>query len=122
MLAPILATLLATSSINGCTATDGDTLNCDGERIRLLGIDAPEFSCPRYRKCVEGDPQAAKDYLAAIIRGRNLTLKRVGQDRYGRTLGVVYANGANVSCRMIAAGHAVYVARWDNGRRVAKDC
>lgn len=105
-----------------CAAIDGDSLRCRGENIRLLGIDAPEFNCPRNRNCVEGDPQAAKDYLAAIIDGRSLSIERVGKDRYGRTLGVVYVDGVNVSCRMIQAGHAAYIERWDNGRRVARDC
>ena len=62
-----------------CAAIDGDSLRCNSENIRLLGIDAPEFNCPRNRRCVEGDPQAAKDYLAALIRGRSLTIERVGQ-------------------------------------------
>ncbi len=106
-----------------CAAIDGDSLRCNGENIRLLGIDAPEFRCPRNRQCVEGDPQAAKDYLAALIAGRSsLTIERVGQDRYGRTLGVVYVDGYNLSCAMISAGHAAYVERWDNGARVARDC
>lgn len=105
-----------------CAAIDGDSIRCSGENIRLLGIDAPEFSCPRHRQCVEGDPQAAKDHLAALIRGRALTIERVGRDRYGRTLGVVYADGVNVSCLMVQARHAGYIERWDNGGRVARDC
>ncbi len=105
-----------------CAVIDGDSLRCNGENIRLLGIDAPEFRCPSNRQCVEGDPQAAKDYLTGLIAGRGLTIERVGQDRYGRTLGVVYADGYNLSCSMISAGHAVYIERWDNGGRVARDC
>ena len=31
------------SGVEGCTVTDGDTVRCNGERIRLLGIDAPEL-------------------------------------------------------------------------------
>lgn len=105
-----------------CVAVDGDSLRCDGEEIRLLGIDAPEFNCPRYRKCVEGDPQAAKDYLRALITNRELSVERVAYDRYGRTLAVVYADGVNVSCALVQAGHAAYIKRWDNGGRVARDC
>ncbi len=105
-----------------CVAIDGDSLRCDGENIRLLGIDAPEFSCPRHRKCVEGDPQAAKDFMRAVIRGSELTIERVAYDRYGRTLAVVYAGGVNISCTMVQTGHAAYIRRWDNGGRVARDC
>ena len=114
--------LLAIASLSNCTVIDGDTLNCNGERIRLLGIDAPEFHCPKNRVCVEGDPQAATDYLARIIQGHRLTIDRTGKDRYDRTLGVVYSDGLNVSCAMVQAGHAVYVPRWDDAGRVAKDC
>lgn len=30
-------------TVSGCTLTDGDTIRCIGERIRLLGIDTPEL-------------------------------------------------------------------------------
>lgn len=30
-------------TVSGCTVTDGDTIRCNGERIRLLGIDTPEL-------------------------------------------------------------------------------
>lgn len=116
-------TLLASlAALSGCYAVDGDSLTCNGERIRLLGIDAPEFHCPRNRQCVAGDPRAAKAYLAALIQGRSLTIARVGKDRYDRTLAVVYADGRNLSCQMVSAGHAAYVARWDNEGKVARDC
>lgn len=116
---PILGALAALTT---CQAVDGDSLNCNGERIRLLGIDAPEFHCPRNRTCVDGDPRASKAYLAALINGRKLSIKRVGKDRYSRTLAVVHVDGRNASCEMVRAGHAVYIARWDNGGRVARDC
>jgi endonuclease YncB( thermonuclease family) len=118
----VLPFLAGLAALTGCTATDGDSLNCNGERIRLLGIDAPEFKCPRNRSCVAGDPRAAKDHLAKMIHGRRLTITRIGKDRYNRSLAVVYADGLNLSCQMVRAGRAVYVAKWDNGERVAKDC
>lgn len=116
---PILAAL---ASPTCCYAVDGDTFKCNGERIRLLGIDAPEIHCPRRRSCVAADLRTSKAYLAALIEGRRLTIARVGKDRYARTLAVVYADGRNVSCQMVSAGRAAYVAKWDNGRRVARDC
>lgn len=119
----ILLALAALSPVYNCTATDGDTLNCNGERIRLIGMDAPEMGrCPSNRRCVKGDGQAAKRYLATLIRGRSLTIERIGRDRYDRTLALVYVDGLNLSCAMIAAGQAAYRADWDNGGRVAKDC
>lgn len=105
-----------------CVAVDGDTLRCGAERVRLLGLDAPELHhCRKGRVCVEGDPVAAKDALARLITA-GVTITRVGQDRYGRTLALVYARGRNVGCALIVAGNAEYVGKWDNGRRLARDC
>lgn len=107
-----------------CTATDGDTIRCGDERIRLLGIDAPELPghCRAGRECVEGDPVASKEALAAQLAKGQLTIRRFGLDRYGRTLAVVYAGGSNLSCAQLAVGVAIYVPEWDNGGAVQGDC
>lgn len=48
---------------------DGDTLRCGSERLRLLGIDAPEIEhCPRWRQCAPGDGLASKRSLGAALR------------------------------------------------------
>lgn len=109
----------ALSALLLCVAVDGDAIRCAGERIRLLGIGAPELAghCRQGRNCVAGDGEAAKRAMAALIRGRSVTIERVGQDRYGRTLGVVYANGQNLSCAMLSADQAEYIERWDDGHR-----
>lgn len=100
-----------------CTliAIDGDTLRCGRERIRLLGIDAPELPghCRRGRKCVDGDPVASRAALAAAIARGPATIERRGRDRYGRTLARVRVNGADLSAHMVRTGMAVKVARWE---------
>jgi len=110
--------------LSGCVVTDGDTIRCEGERIRLLGIDAPELEghCRPGRECVAGDPLRSKLALEQAIAGKPLTIERVGKDRYGRTLGVIYAGGQNVSCTLIDGGYAIYVEKWDNGGLVRGDC
>ena len=108
-----------------CAVIDGDTARtCDGERIRLTGIDAPEKpgTCRAGRQCVDGDYRASTAFLAHQIEGKRVTVRRLGRDRYGRTLAAVYANGINVACGMIAGGYAAYVRRWDEGGIVEKDC
>lgn len=107
-----------------CTATDGDTLRCGEERVRLLGIDAPETAghCREGRICVPGDPIAATRSLRNAIEGQPLAIRRIGKDRYGRTLALVSAGGVDLSCHQLAGGHAVYVEKWDNRRAVARTC
>lgn len=60
--------------------------------------------------------------MESAVEGRSLTIVRLGRDRYGRTLGVVYADGENVACTQLAAGQAYYVERWDDDGLVAADC
>ena len=100
-----------------CTliAIDGDTLRCGRERIRLLGIDAPELPghCRRGRKCVQGDPVASRAALAAAIAHGPATIERRSRDRYGRTLARVRVNGVDLSAHMVRTGMAVRVPRWE---------
>lgn len=111
-----LALLLA------CVAIDGDTLRCGRERVRLLGIDSPEFHCPSRRACVSGDPAAAKRSLAAAIAGHKVRFQRYGRDRFGRTLARGWVGRAELSCLQMKAGQAVYIAKWDVKRAVAIAC
>ena len=111
------------SHVTRCTATDGDTLRCDGERIRLLGIDAPEIGgrCRAGRRCAAGDPDASRSGLQDALEG-DLQIERVGRDKYGRTLAIVTGARGNLSCWQLSQQHAEYKATWDNGLRVARTC
>lgn len=92
--------------------SDGDTLSCRNlpGRIRLLGIDAPELAghCNPGRRCTPGDGRAAKRALIALVRSGRVTVRPQGRDAYDRMLARVSVNGVDVSCRMVALGHAVY--------------
>lgn len=128
LIAVALMAMLVPSAAHGqllghCRAVDGDTLRCGSERVRLLGIDAPEMPghCRRGRRCVKGDPNASREWLAAGL-GSALQIVRIGEDRYGRTLAIVSGDQGNLSCRQLAGGAAVYRADWDEGGRVAAAC
>jgi endonuclease YncB( thermonuclease family) len=114
---------LGGAALSGCRAVDGDTLRCGDERIRLLGIDAPELPghCHGTRVCAPGDPYASQRHLATAIDGK-LTIYRMGTDRYGRTLATVSGPAGDLSCGQLKAGLAIYKPRWDNRHRVASLC
>lgn len=107
----------------GCRAIDGDTLRCGRERIRLLGIDAPEMPghCRRGRRCAVGNPYASKSSLVAAASGR-LIIFRVGRDRYGRTLATVTGHVGDLSCWQIEPRNAMYRADWDHDGRFFNQC
>jgi micrococcal nuclease len=115
--------LIAAAGI-ACAAIDGDTLNCRGERVRLLGIDAPEMPghCRRGRHCVSGDPYASKRSLSRIMAIGPAKVERTGYDRYGRTLATVKVNGVDVSCWQLRQRQAIYRADWDDNERVYYRC
>lgn len=72
MLALILVAMLVAERVfpGGAYVTDGDTIEMDGERIRLWGIDAPELaqSCERE----EGSSFVARQYGGVTSGKRHL--------------------------------------------------
>ena len=81
---------------------DGDTLDVNGERIRLVLVNAPE------RDTREGP--ASTEYLRQLCPVGSTAL--VDQDdlqrtdAYGRTLAVVWCGDRRVNEELIRAGHA----------------
>jgi endonuclease YncB( thermonuclease family) len=113
----------ASEPISGCRVTDGDTIRCGEERVRLLGIDAPELPghYRRGRECAPGDPVASTASLRAGMTGA-LRIERFGEDRYGRTLALVAGDQGDLSCWQLRRHQVIYVGRWDDGGALAARC
>lgn len=92
---------------------DGDSLRCDGERVRLIGIDAPEMAdsprCHDARKarsdCDQGRAIASRDYLQSLTRGK-VRCETVSRDAYARVLARCWSGGVDLNAAMVEAGHA----------------
>ena len=83
---------------------DGDTCtSTEGEKIRLACIDTPEI---RGKRAQPTAAMAARDFLNEIIRGETVTVRRVTEDRYGRTVGELSFNGENLQQLLVEEGHA----------------
>lgn len=90
------------------TVTDGDTIRCGSERVRIAAIDAPETApCARNRVCTPGDGQASKRALAGLLEGKTVMIQRMGTDRYRRTVARLTVEGVDVGCWMVANEWAV---------------
>lgn len=78
---------------------DGDTfiLN-NGDRIRLLGIDAPE-------KGLCGAEEASTT-LSTLVAGKPVVIKEERRDGFGRRMGLVYVGSTLVNEAMLASGWA----------------
>lgn len=91
---------------------DGDTIRLEGERIRLLAIDAPELFSPH---CVAERQLAihARDRLAGILSAEPWRVVRDGTDRYGRTLAKLRLERGWAGTVLVREGLAVW---WEDRR------
>ncbi|MEO8883245.1 MAG: thermonuclease family protein [Devosia sp.] len=91
------------------TVVDGDTLRLDGERIRILGIDAPELE----QDCTDASGaqwlcgEAARIRMAELLKGADIDCRPGGRDRYGRVLAHCSNGPVDLGQTMVRAGLAV---------------
>ena len=106
--------LPSTTPIYGiAVAGDGDSLRIGEQRIRLFGIDAPEFD----QQCTKSGQrwacgQDAADRLSRLVTGREVRCVGLGEDAYGRTLARCSVGQVDVNRTMVATGYAVAFRRY----------
>lgn len=112
--ASVLAALLAplpgyAQAVSGnAEVMDGDSLVVGGTKVRLFGIDAPEYD----QQCSKDGQdwpcgQEAKRQLEAMVSGQRLECRGVGKDTYGRILSVCSAGGFELNRSQVEQGWAV---------------
>ncbi len=79
---------------------DGDTIKIGAEKIRLMGFDTPELDagCRREKRLA----LKAQERLRSLIDNGKLTIRRHGEDRWGRTLAYVRTDGRDVGSILIS--------------------
>ena len=104
-----LAVILAHPAVAGTTRViDGDTLEWKGERVRLMGFDAPEMkqSCERDGVTWLCGKEARKA-LAEWIGDQDVKCEGDKRDRYGRLLAHCSVDGEDIGEWMVSRGLAV---------------
>lgn len=102
-----VATLAQTAKV--AHVSDGDSfILSSGERVRMIGINAPELK--------DKFGPEAKEHLAQLIGGKTVTLERDAEnqdrDKYGRLLRFVRLDGRDINRQMIADGYAYAFLRY----------
>ena len=94
--------LNAYTPLENIQVVDGDTIRAEVKgkeiKIRLVEIDAPEINQPFGAQ--------SKNFLNKLLYEKDVTLIAQGEDRYGRVLGEIYANGESANALMIKSGFA----------------
>ena len=91
------------------SVVDADTLDIRGQRIRLVGVDAPESG----QKCLSADAKfvrcgsIAANALDAWVNRNPVTCDIEGKDRYSRLLGECRVRGESVQEWLVVNGHAL---------------
>lgn len=112
----LLPAISSAETINGkvVSVADGDTITVltpehKQIKIRLAAVDTPE------KKQAYG--QKAKDFTAARVAGKNVTIKPETTDKYGRTVGFVFVDGTNRSLneQIVADGYGWVYRKYCQG-------
>ncbi len=80
---------------------DGDTIKLEnGEKVRLIGINAPESGQPYFNK--------AREKLTKLVLGKRVRLEKdvEDRDRYGRLLRYVFVDNLFINLEMVRSGFA----------------
>lgn len=117
----IAATICIASNIFSCMPSaihviDGDTVSIGRERIRILGIDAPEMdgSCKREVELAN----LSKDFVAKTLSGQRVIIDRQGRDKYRRTLAQITVNDKDIAKSLMENGLA---RKWEKKWRPGLD-
>ena len=99
---------LPTTIIKSCY--DGDTCTTiDGEKIRLACIDTAEL---KGKKADPFEAKKARDFLNNLVTNKEVSIKRITKDRYGRTVAELFKNNINVQSLIVKKGYGKIYKRY----------
>jgi micrococcal nuclease len=99
-----VVSVAAAQTISGTVVAvhDGDTISVRTSsatvRIRLAGIDCPEYRQPYSAR--------AKQFTSTLVFGKAVIVRGNGTDQYERLLGRVFVDGVDVNETIVRAGLA----------------
>jgi micrococcal nuclease len=95
---------------------DGDTIILEtGERVRLLGVNAPEVNSPK--KSIEAFGKEASEFTRRIVEGKLVRIEadQPGSktDKHSRILAYVFLqDGTHVNAEIIRQGYGFAESSW----------
>jgi endonuclease YncB( thermonuclease family) len=102
--------------------SDGDSFHLGADRVRLLGIDAPELD----QTCTDGNGtnwpcgHVARDRMVSLVAGKSPLCQPDGHDRFGRILATCSVAGRDLGAQMVEAGLAISSDDYDREEAAAR--
>lgn len=107
---PVTSVYTVSATSGAFQVVDGDTVRFNGERLRLLVIDAPEISSPRCPAEYQAGV-AARNELSDFMFGRLVTVHYSGRrDVFGRPLVKLSVEGKDAGRHLLSQSLAVRYA------------
>ncbi|MBB6485142.1 thermonuclease family protein [Rhizobium lusitanum] len=100
---------------------DGDTLSANGERLRLKGIDAPEYRQPCRRDGADwACGEEARKALVTIVKTGRPECRGGERDRYGRLLVTCVVGDVDINAALVRTGMALSYGGYAAEERIAR--
>lgn len=95
-------------------AVDGDSLRIKGQRIRLLGLDAPEYeqTCQDRSGAVWPCGLRARDQMSALLGANKTVCTTSENDLYGRALATCTVDKRDIGAALVENGWAIIDGRY----------
>jgi len=112
------------SPVNGrAQVSDGDSFRLGQDRIRLLGLDAPELN----QQCTAADGaqwpcgRVARNRMAELLASGTVTCQPEQNDRYGRLLARCSIGSGDLGATMVGEGLAIAAGDYVSDEKAARD-
>ena len=99
----------AAKVLGSVSITDGDTIKLGTVKVRLHGIDAPESrqNCKDAKNKAYACGRQSTAFLKSLVKNKEVKCEGKDKDRYGRIIGVCYADEINLNSTMVKEGWAI---------------
>ncbi len=89
--------------------SDGDSLQLQGQKIRLYGVDAPELkqTCKDAKARTYDCGQMAADFLRHTVANQTVSCSGVDTDRYGRAVAICRVGPREINSEIVSHGWAI---------------
>lgn len=103
-------------------ASDGDSFRLGDDRVRLLGLDAPELAQDCTDAAGKSWPcgRAARDRMAELLASGPVDCRPEDTDQFGRLLATCSVSGRDLGSAMVADGLATSAGRYFDEERTAR--